>query len=523
MRHRFDGLSYFLKIMNDLLMKKPKIKPFDAGFIFASVVTFIWCLGAFFIGLEDPIQFVIILVLQFSLHFAICYSCIKFGQKYGYCNPVYLFWLAHSLHHLQLYGITNLIPVCQPTKVAFASLGFVVVPARLADANYFVFLAYLSSILIFESLANKLPKSAKNPDIRTWLSSPMSVYFGITATAVLLATSIRIGPYYNSTIGQEITGNIQLFSTVSLPEKFFYLASFLLTYTPVFVLSTYTTLLPQNKRYRYLFLCLASAVISVFSFAVFRQRSYAILSVMSAYAPFLSIKFTRKIAVFLAPISIVFVYFLVTSLRFGAIDALGEKFDWSAYFTNANTDINSLTQASAVDVSYNRAGLNSITVLINLQDSGRLASRWGLQFLTEFFVGMPENIRDLIPSDLRITTEQLVSQSLGLQNIDMVEVPYLPFIHDFPWLIAPFFSVIGFLFLLFINLFIVKLMSHYYRTFGALYISYLNNIFLASSYASYSTFIKVIFPWIILLAVTRIFISYRKFTNKPSPEKKLNL
>jgi len=45
---------------------------------------------------------------------------------------------------------------------------------------------------------------------------------------------------------------------------------------------------------------------------------------------------------------------------------------------------------------------------------------------------------------------------------------------------------------------------------GALYIPYLSIIFLASSFSSYGVFLKVVFPWFILLVVVGFFTKNNK-------------
>lgn len=484
-------------------MKNKKTPPFQWGLLLASLVSCFWILGASFLGVVDFNRFIAILILQFALHFLIGYFCVKFGQKYGYLNPIYLFWLAFSLNHLQVYGLGNMIPVCQPSQVAFSNLDFVLVAELLPQANIFVLLAYLLSAFMFEILITYVPTEVNKINIIQWLSSPMTFYFAVSATVALVMASYRIGPYYNSSIGLDEGGENILFNNVSSVEKIFYYSTFLFTYTPVLILAIYAILVPAKSRFKYIITCIVAALLAIFSFTIFRQRSYAILSTLSALLPFIYMKKTRKASLVLMPLLLVVAYFFVTAFRGGAIDSLGDNFDLAAYFSSANTDVDSLSQTGANDVSYNRAGLNPLTVLINLQNSGKVVYHSGLQFITELLVGLPENLRIYLPEDFLISTKERLAEIYN-QRVDFVSSPYAPFAYDYPWLIGPFVSVIGFTVIFFIYLTVIKFLNRYNQTLGGLYIPYFNVVMLSSGYSSYLVCLKVMFPWVILLAVTKL-------------------
>ena len=491
------------------------LAPSTWGIAVALVAILLWVLGALSLGLSEPLRFILILPMQGMLHYLIGYYCIRFGQVVGYSNPIYLFWVAHSLHYLQIYGITNLIPICQPSKVGFADLGFIIVPDLLPAANLSVLLSYICSAYVFTMLLSRLSEKQRRLDIRELLRSAMVLIFGILAILIQFAASIRLGPLYNSTLGQQLLDSGRLYDTVSLPEKWFYSGTFIFTYVPILVLALYAILKPLSQRLGYILLIIPFAIIAIFSFSILRQRSYAMLSTVSALLPLIFIKGVKAFIIPLIPIITILIYFLVTSLRGDSINKLGADLDFSSFFGSANQDATLLADIAFNDASYNRAGLNSISVLIDFQEKGILHSKFGFQFISEFLAGFPEFIRLMVPDNFLTNTVEEVGIAVGQSGIDMPRNPYMAFVHDFHWLIAPLlYALIGFTLLYYLTLLMIKITHSFPSILGVLYIPYLSIIFLASSFSSYSVFLKVIFPWFILLMLVAFFTkNYRNLFN----------
>ncbi len=489
-----------------------KISPSILGSISAIFMILIWLLSALQSKqIYDPNTFIIVVLNQGLLAFFMVYSCSKLTSSYAFYHPRTLLWIAHSLNYFRLYTIGNLAIVIDPSSTFYFHNPYALAPSHLWQSSLFVLLSYVWTYyftIIFLYPVSKFHKKLSffQSGIYKIFCHPVTIRVALLATLAIFAAGIRVGPYYNSQLlaGAEESA----FDVVSPIERIFYITLMSFPSAPSLVVSLCALFNPKlNSSKRGLTLSIAAGVLSLISFSLFRMRSWAILSSLFMFIPLLKNKTGRRTFFFASIPLMIITYGIVTSLRLGAAQSLTDSFDLQTYLSSAITG-DALVEKGVRDTSSTSAGLGAISVAIFLQLRGLLTSQFGFQFLFEFLGGLPTFMKDIVPEIFRTRTEYLIFTSLGTFG-DMVEVPLLPFLNDFFWPIAAFFTPLGFVLLLQINSLIVRLTKSFPQC-GFVYIAWLFGVSFSSHYVGYASSVKSSFFWFVICLCIASFTPHKK-------------
>lgn len=348
--------------------------------------------------------------------------------------------VAVALHWFLYFGPMNFGAVLLNSEMQ-ANYAWIVRKTMMAEASLMSLVAYPLSLLLLLLLAWWLRHS---PLSQRWQGLPKAPAAQLLAVAALMAVLAGlIAPY----IATRVADGGAFYQRVPLPLQPFVRGLFPLEAVPLLAASLRALRLPRaapsGEQSRFL----AVALLQILTFILLRQRFLALLAVVLT-ALVLSRWLRRRQLVFGLPLGLLLAYAIPTALRYGRYpprpgQPLTEYLALSTRNFIGGLLPGQMINSAINDFSYNKAGMASISVLLDLRSNHLLQNQNLLGWLpAELFRVFPADLKARLPDWGNQGAEALVSRALGVGGpgwtnwglpeviprgfvIDMMETPWL--------------------------------------------------------------------------------------------------
>ena len=355
-------------------------------------------------------------------------------------GPFHPLAVAVAVHWLLYFGPMNFGAILIHSEVQ-ANYAWIVRKPLMAEAALISLVAYPLLIAVLAALAWGLRLT---PLAQRWRGLPMVPYPQLLVLAILMAVlAAWIAPF----IATRVADGGGFYGRVPLPLRPFVKGLFPLEAVPLLGAILRGFSLPRPAPPNELPRFLAVALLQVLTFILLRQRFLTLVAVVLV-GVVLSRWLRRRLLLSGVPIGLLLAYAIPTALRYGRFPPRpGQPFtDYLAQSTRNFIGglLPGQMMASVVnDFSYNKAGMASLSVLLDLRRSGLLVNNNPMGWLpAELFRVLPGSFKQRFPEWGSFGAEQLVSRALGVGGpgwtnwglpevipkdfvIDMMETPLL--------------------------------------------------------------------------------------------------
>ena len=348
--------------------------------------------------------------------------------------------VAVAAHWLLYFGPMNFGAILLHSEVQ-ANYAWIVRKPLMAEAALISLVAYPLLIAVLAALAWGLRET---PLAKRWRGLPMVPYPQLLVLAILMAVlAAWIAPF----IATRVADGGGFYGRVPLPLRPFVKGLFPLEAVPLLGAILRGFSLPRPAPPDELPRFLAVALLQVLTFILLRQRFLTLVAVVLV-GVVLSRWLRRRLLLSGVPIGLLLAYAIPTALRYGRFPPRpGQPFtDYLAQSTRNFIGglLPGQMMASVVnDFSYNKAGMASLSVLLDLRHSGLLTNNDPMGWLpAELFRVLPGSLKQRLPEWGSHGAEALVSRARGVGGagwtnwglpevipkdfvIDMMETPLL--------------------------------------------------------------------------------------------------
>jgi hypothetical protein len=348
--------------------------------------------------------------------------------------------VAVAFHWLLYFGPMNFGAVLLNSQVQ-ANYSWVVRKPLMAQASLVSLLAYPVVLLLLAGLAWWLRDSRL---ARDWQGLPPVSLRQIVGVAALMALmAVFIAPY----IGTKAADAGRFFRVVPLPLRPFINGLMPLEAVPLLAASLRAFSLPRPTPPIELPRFLGVAALQILTFILLRQRFLALIAVVLV-GLVLSLWLRRRQLLVGIPVGLLLAYAIPTALRYGRYpprpgQPLSEYLAISTRNFIGGLLPGQMINAALNDFSYNKAGMASLSVLLDMRQANLLQSQNLLGWLRpEIFRAFPGALKERLPDWGSQGAETLVSRAIGVGQpgwtnwglpevvpkdfvIDMMETPWL--------------------------------------------------------------------------------------------------
>ena len=348
--------------------------------------------------------------------------------------------VAVAAHWLLYFGPMNLGAILIHSEVQ-ANYAWIVRRPLMAEAALVSLVAYPLLLAVLAALAWGLTRT---PLAQRWRGLPVVPYPQLLALALLMALlAAWIAPF----IATRVADGGAFYDRVPLPLRPFVKGLFPLEAVPLLAAIQRGFSLSRPAPPRELPRFLSVALLQLLTFILLRQRFLTLVAVVLV-GVVLSRWLRRRLLLTGIPIGLLLAYAIPTALRYGRYPPRpGQPFaDYLAQSTRNFIGglLPGQMMASLVnDFSYNKAGMASLSVLLDLRHAGLLQHDEPIGWLpAELFRVLPGSLKQRMPEWGSHGAEELVSRALGVGGpgwtnwglpevipkdfvIDMMETPLL--------------------------------------------------------------------------------------------------
>jgi hypothetical protein len=348
--------------------------------------------------------------------------------------------VAVAVHWLLYFGPMNFGAILIHSEVQ-ANYAWIVRKPLMAEAALVSLVAYPLLLAVLAALAWGLRRT---PLALRWRGLPVVPYPQLLVLAILMALlAAWIAPF----IATRVADGGGFYSRVPLPLRPFVKGLFPLEAVPLLAAILRGFSLPRPTPPAELPRFLSVALLQVLTFILLRQRFLTLMAVVLV-GVVLSRWLRRRLLLTGVPIGLLLAYAIPTALRYGRYPPRpGQPF--SDYLAQSTRNfigglLPGQMMASVInDFSYNKAGMASLSVLLDLRRSGLLTHNDPIGWLpAELFRVLPGSLKQRMPEWGSHGAEELVSRALGVGGpgwtnwglpevipkdfvIDMMETPLL--------------------------------------------------------------------------------------------------
>lgn len=348
--------------------------------------------------------------------------------------------MAVALHWFLYFGPMNFGAVLLNSQMQ-ANYAWIVRKSMMGQASLMSLLAYPLLLLLLAGLAWWQRDS---PLSRRWRGLPSAPAAQLLAVAALMALlAVLVAPY----IATKVADGGAFYQRVPLPLRPFVKGLFPLEAVPLLAAALRAFRLPRaapaGEQSRFL----SVALLQIATFILLRQRFLTLLAVVLTGLVLSRWLRRRQLALGL-PIGLLLAYAIPTALRYGRYpprpgQPLAEYLAVSTRNFIGGLLPGQMMNAALNDFSYNKAGMASISVLLDLRSHHLLQTSELFGWLpAELFRVFPAPLKAMLPDWGNQGAEALVSRALGVGGpgwtnwglpevipsgfvIDMMESPWL--------------------------------------------------------------------------------------------------
>jgi len=348
--------------------------------------------------------------------------------------------VAVLVHWFVYFGPMNLGAILINSEIQ-ANYAWVVRKPLMAEAALISLVAYPLLLMVLAALAWALRTT---PLAQRWRGLPVVPYSQVLVLAILMAVlAAWIAPF----IATRVADGGGYYGRVPLPFRPFVKGLFPLEAVPLLAAIQRGFSLPRPAPAGEMPRFLAVALLQLLTFILLRQRFLTLVAVVLV-GVVLSRWLRRRLLLGGIPIGLLLAYAIPTALRYGRFPPRpGQPF--SDYLAQSTRNFiggllpGQMMTSLVNDFSYNKAGMASLSVLLDLRRSGLLINNDPMGWLpAELFRVLPGSFKQRFPEWGSFGAEELVSRALGVGGpgwtnwglpevipkdfvVDMMETPLL--------------------------------------------------------------------------------------------------